>query len=274
MTDYVLPDGVERGDAGVIQFLTQRIDTRPFVNCLMYVGAMLVEYGGLVVPKDFGMQLRVASGVPMGDHIGTSVGDLRRGLAKLLPFVHVDAGAKSETDFLDFAGTGQALGVIVNFAKVPAGVRLRDFVGSFQGKHCVLIAGYMADVQKVFVYDPMAPARHEGRWLRWSSLSPYLSRQSTGEIRTFWITKGQALEGFPVDELEVLRGQVATLTGENSGLNQMVRLATDQAAHASQLLASAQSQGSALAGDLRSAGAAITALADRAEALGKETPVV
>ena len=58
-------------------FYSQRVDGRPYVNCLPYSICSALAFMGYDVPKDYGMQMRQASGVPMGEHRGTSFADMR-----------------------------------------------------------------------------------------------------------------------------------------------------------------------------------------------------
>jgi hypothetical protein len=277
VTTSILPDGVSKKATPGFQFFTQRIDGRPFVNCMAYSGASLVEFGGLDVPDTFGMTIRRASGVPIGPHRGMSVADVRRGLLKLIPWARLLGSRKSETDFLELVASGQDVAVMINFEKVPQEVRLRDFVGSYTGGHSAVITGtrvYRGNRQ-VRLFDPMAPSGHAGRWYRWSNVMPYLYKDD-GLIRHFYIEKGQLLTDFPSPELIALRAEIERLSGELTdktselaGVNNLLTMATEGMNRLGAELDKHRTLTAVVANEVRASGTALLALADRLDAIAR-----
>jgi hypothetical protein len=235
MPKYSLPKGVSRGAAGANQHLSQRVDGKPFVNCLMYVGASLIEFSGVKVPADFGMQLRIASGVPMGPHKGTTVAAFKFAVSKLLPWVTIATDHRGHTQLVADALQGQQFGVLIDFANVPKVHTLRRFVGDYDAGHACRIAGARVvqdGVSQLLWYDPMAPAKHKGRWINADLILPYLSGSGLG-IRVFMTIKGQGLMEFPILTL-------ADALAMNEQLKAMVSRLSDAVVTASKRLQAEQ----------------------------------
>jgi hypothetical protein len=231
MSDSI-PDGVTPGTAGLSQFYSQRIDGKPYVNCMAYSAASQMEFSGVHVPKDFGMRIREASGVPVEPHRGMSAVEVKRGLAVLLPWVTYEAGLLPDTALLGGLAGGQQYHFMLDFAKVPARSKLRRFVGGYQGGHAGWADGarQVGRTWQIHWFDPFAPNGHQGRWLAWNRFTSPVMR-SGGFVRVLSAKEGQGLSDFPipvevqvamdglVQENEELMAQVAALKTENMRLS-------------------------------------------------------
>lgn len=191
-------------------FYTQRVDGRPFVNCLPYSICTVLRWIGYDVPTDYGMTIRQATGIPVAPHVGTSYSAMRKALAKLLPTAPVSIGWIDDSQLLaQLARPGRRNNKRI-VASVPARMQrlpefLRRQVGvNWQGLHALCFGGYRlcngpstdeverhADhlgVDEVFVMDPMGRpwADYTGVWAPWSQVEPALGRNASGQIRSLW----------------------------------------------------------------------------------------
>jgi hypothetical protein len=180
---------------GRLQWFSQRVDGRPFVNCMLYSLCTVLGWMGYELPLDddgamrYGMTLRNASGRPLytdgtadgskgGKAQGTNVADTKRALAKLLPSAPVVYGAISEADLIGMLPRPghrnrhkAVVRISVRMIKLP--LYMRRFVGfDWTGLHAATLAGqrvcngedggdrhrYHINVQEVLFLDPFARA--------------------------------------------------------------------------------------------------------------------
>lgn len=164
---------------GRSQFFTQRVDGRPFVNCMFYSLCTVLRWMGYELPAEkdgkvhYGMTLRLASGRSLysdgtddgsqgGVAQGTSIADTRRALAKLLPNAPVQYGVLSLDDLfavLRVPGRGRQRKAVVRVTLRPIMLPryYRRFVGyDWAGKHAATLVG-----KRVCNGGPEAGARHE-----------------------------------------------------------------------------------------------------------------
>jgi hypothetical protein len=159
---------------------------------------------GYDVPKDYGMQLRKASGVPVADHRGTSYADMKRALRKLLPDAAVTFEAISDSTLINLlAGAkkpnrqGSAVvSVTARMEQLPR--NLRRHVGyDWKGLHALTFHGRKKapdGTWLLYLSDPMGRTfrGYEGEWVRQSDVSPALKRNDLGLIQTAYAVKGSA----------------------------------------------------------------------------------
>ena len=192
-----------------LQFFTQRIDGRPFVNCMFYALCSVLRWAGWAVSPTFGMDLRLASGKPLinpvtGEGQGSSIADSKRALVRLGMTSGLRHGQMTEAELLEYVVPG-IVRVIVRMDD-----RLLPYVRRWCGKtwvggHAVAIAGSRicngrgtgrhADhrgVREVLWLDPMAYGSYKGDWLPWNEVKANLSRGSIGYYVTGSL-KGAAL---------------------------------------------------------------------------------
>jgi hypothetical protein len=186
-------------------FYSQRVDPKPWVNCLPYSLCPVLSWMGYAVPRDYGSQLRKASGVPMADGRGTSYADMRRALTKLLPGHRVVIGAVSDGELINLlakrakpglAGTN-VVSVTARMERLPT--HLRRHVGKgWEGLHALTL--HMRKrapdgTWLVYLSDPMGRTYrgYTGEWVRWGDISPALKRNANGLIRVGYGAKGAAL---------------------------------------------------------------------------------
>jgi len=229
---YTTPPGVTLGQPGHTEFFTQRIDGRPFVNCMTYTACSLIEYSGVNVPKDFGMTIREGTGVPVEPHKGISVAQLKRGIRSVLPFVQYNSGLLTDAELLARAREEQSYGLMIDFSKVPAASPLRLYVGKYTGGH----AGWISRSRQingrwqVRWYDPMAGAAHTGRWLGWRHFRGAVYRYDT-KVRVMFTQEGQGQMDFPITYAQYLAAE-ATWAAEREALEQQLDQANAAAAAA------------------------------------------
>lgn len=210
MPEYPKPPIVK----GAVYYYTQRVDGRPFVNCMMYSLCSVLRWMGYQVPKDYGMTLRKASGVAVQPGLGTSVADSKRALAKALPSATVMHAALPAGDLwrmLPRVGKrNRAKSVVRVMARMQALPRgLRRWCGyEWVGTHAVALAwarvcdGSVTDDThaghwqrpEVWWMDPMGkPSKgYAGEWVSWDEIQPALVRSSEGGIRCSWGVRNTA----------------------------------------------------------------------------------
>lgn len=190
-----------------LTFYSQTVDGRPFVNCLPYSICPPLRWAGWAVPRDFGMTIRQASGVPVEPHRGTSYADMKRALKAIFGPSLGGAVFGKVTDAallgdLPKWGGGQkntskdVYSVVCRMHELPR--YLRRHVGfSWTGRHAIGIGGVRTcngleegrhvghkGVQEVFWMDPMGRTVNEyyGEWVPWSEVDNTLGRTSEGMI--------------------------------------------------------------------------------------------
>jgi hypothetical protein len=183
-------------------FYSQRVDGKPYVNCLPYSICPVLAFMGYDVPKDFGMQLRKASGVPMAEHRGTSHADMKRALRKLLPDAPVVFEAISDSQLINLlAGVkkpNQRSVVSVNARMQDMPRHLRRHVGyDWSGLHALTLHGRKKapdGTWLLYLTDPMGRTfrGYEGEWVSQSDISPALKRNDLGLIQAAHGKRGTA----------------------------------------------------------------------------------
>jgi hypothetical protein len=203
---------------GDLYFYTQRVDGRPFVNCMLYSLCSVLRWMGYDVPKDYGMTLREASGVPVREGKGTSTYDTKVAMKKLLPAAPMLYGALTDSDLWDLlprAGAparkqrGKAvIRVMARMHQLPT--YLRRHVGyDWVGGHAIAVGGKRicngedggerhaghSNVQEIYWMDPMGkPSKgYDGEWAVFSSVRPSLYRNSEGAVRAAYGIKNTAV---------------------------------------------------------------------------------
>lgn len=186
------------------RFYSQRVDGRPFVNCLPYSICPALAFMGYDVPTDFGMQLRKASGVPVAEGKGTSFADMKRAVRKLLPDAPIVFGAVSDAGLLQLlakkakpnaAGTN-VVSVICRMERLPR--NLRRHVGySWEGLHGLTLHGKKRAPDQtwlLYLTDPMGRTYrgYMGEWVRQADITPALYRNDAGLIRVIYGPRGKA----------------------------------------------------------------------------------
>lgn len=188
-------------------FYSQRIDGRPFVNCLPYSICPVLRWAGYDVPPDYGMQLRQASGVPVAPGRGTSYADMRRALVSILPdalaFGVVTFDAVSDAEMLNVLlprakrpNRGSVVSIICRMERLPR--PLRRHVGyTWTGLHALTLwqrrqapDGSYA----VYLSDPMGRTYrgYSGEWVAWTDIVDALKRNDAGLIRCIHARRGTA----------------------------------------------------------------------------------
>ena len=184
---------------GRSQFFSQRVDGRPFVNCMMYSLSTVLRWMGYEVPVEpdgtshYGMTLRVASGRSLysdgtddgsrgGVPQGSTIADTRKALAKLLPNAPVQYGVLTPDqlfDILRVPGRGRQRKAVVRVTLRPILLPrfYRRFVGyDWAGKHAATLVGkrvcnggdggerhaYHINVREVLYLDPMGRKQPDG----------------------------------------------------------------------------------------------------------------
>jgi hypothetical protein len=184
-------------------FYSQRVDGRPFVNCLPYSVCPVLRWMGYDVPKDYGMQLRQASGVPVAPGRGTSAADIRRALERILPDAPVRFGAVSDAELLVLLpqkkkpARANVVSVIARMERLPA--HYRRLVGhTWEGLHGLTLAQRRRAPDGswlVYLMDPMGRTwrGYEGEWIAQAELIPALHRNSSGLVRVIYGARGSAV---------------------------------------------------------------------------------
>jgi hypothetical protein len=190
---------IRTGRPGKVKFYSQRVDSPPLVNCRLYVAAMQVRFMGAHVPRDFGMILRKASGVPLrnkkGEGIGTTTDDALRALRLLLPWAQFDVEAIDDGAFFDRLSTGDTFASIaVSYGKLPR--RLRRWSPGFEDGHQIGIArsGIRNGVRKVLWLDPLGFGRYRGEWVVWDNVRDAIRRSPSGKVFAVLGRKGNAMQ--------------------------------------------------------------------------------
>jgi pimeloyl-ACP methyl ester carboxylesterase len=185
-------------------FYSQRVDGKPFVNCLPYSICPVLAFMGYDVPKDFGMTLRKASGVPMAEHRGTSYADMKRALRKELPDAPVTFEAISDSALVNLLAGAQkpnkagkaVISVTARMQDLPR--NLRRHVGyDWKGLHALTFHGRKKapdGTWLLYLTDPMGRTfrGYEGEWVRQSDVSPALKRNDLGLIHCAYGKRGSA----------------------------------------------------------------------------------
>ena len=184
------------------RFYSQRVDGRPFVNCLPYSICPVLAWMGFDVPTDYGMQLRKASGVPVAEGRGTSHSDMKRALAKLLPGAPVTFQAISDGELVNLLAKakkpnqGSVVSIICRMERLPRNLR-RHCGYDWQGLHGLTLHGKKRapdGTWLLYLSDPMGRTYrgYEGEWVRQADLTPALKRNAAGLIQTIHAQRGSA----------------------------------------------------------------------------------
>lgn len=84
-----------------VSLYSERIDGRPYINCVSYAACGTLRYGAYDVPANYGQMIRAATGVPLedahGNPQGIALADLVRGLKVLFPTAPIFSGAPFES---------------------------------------------------------------------------------------------------------------------------------------------------------------------------------
>jgi hypothetical protein len=185
------------------RFYSQRVDGRPFVNCLPYSICPVLSWMGYEVPKDYGMEIRKASGVPVADGRGTSHADMRRALDRLHPGAPIHFANVDEEGLLNLLATkkkpskGAVVSIIARMERLPRNLR-RHCGYEWEGLH-----GLTLHMRKrapdgtwlLYLSDPMGRTYrgYEGEWIRQADLTPALKRNANGLVRVVYGGRGGAV---------------------------------------------------------------------------------
>jgi hypothetical protein len=184
-------------------FYSQRVDPKPWVNCLPYSLCPVLAYMGYAVPRDYGSQLRKASGVPMAEGRGTSYADMERALERILPDAPVTFGAVDDGELINLLArkakpnTGHVVSVTARMERLPA--HLRRHVGKgWEGLHALTLHMRRKapdGTWLVYLSDPMGRTYrgYTGEWVRWGDISPALKRNANGLVRVGYGKRGEAV---------------------------------------------------------------------------------
>lgn len=185
-----------------LYFYSQRVDGRPFVNCLPYSLCPVLRWMGYDVPRDYGMQLRLASGVPVAPGRGTSTADMKRALARILPAAPVTFGSVSDAELVALLPRkakpyrGSVVSVIARMERLPS--HYRRLVGyTWEGLHALTLAQRRRAPDGswlLYLMDPMGRTwrGYEGEWIAQAQLIPALHRNSAGLVRVTYGRRGTA----------------------------------------------------------------------------------
>lgn len=186
-----------------LRFFSQRVDGRPFVNCLPYSICPVLGWMGYAVPTDYGMQLRKASGVPVADGRGTSHADMRRALGRELPDAPVIFASVSDAELINLLPTarkpkrGNVVSIIARMERLPR--NLRRFCGySWEGLHGLSLMQRKRapdGTWLVYLTDPMGRTYrgYDGEWVRLGDVTPALKRNANGLVRVVYGERGSAI---------------------------------------------------------------------------------
>ena len=182
-----------------VLFYTQRVDKPgPMVNCMFYSLSTVLRWMGLDVPRDYGMTLREASGVPYEEHVGTDTDDTKRALRELLGWEPdtgpMHYGAMSDADLLAMLRDGVAAArVMVDCGRLPWSLK-RDTVGSYDGGHAIAVARAY-DNNDVFWMDPMGkPSEgYVGVRVPWADVRRAVLRNAEGKVKVTYGLAGSAI---------------------------------------------------------------------------------
>ena len=183
-------------------FYSQRVDGRPFVNCLPYSICPVLRWMGYDVPKDYGMELRKASGVPVAEGRGTSYADMKRALARILPDAPVTFGAVTDEGLAALLpqskkpARANVVSIICRMERLPA--HYRRLVGhTWEGLHGLTLAQRRRapdGTWMLYLMDPMGRTYrgYMGEWIRQGELTPALKRNEAGLVRVIYGERGTA----------------------------------------------------------------------------------
>lgn len=189
--------------APALTFYSQRIDGRPFVNCLPYSVCPVLRWMGYDVPSTYGMELRKASRVPVAEGRGTSYADIRRALGRILPDAPVKFGAVTDEELILLLpqakkpNRANVVSVIARMERLPR--HLRRHVGyTWEGLHALTIAQRRRAPDRtwmLYLMDPMGRTYrgYRGEWIRQGDLTPALKRSDTGLVRCIYGVRGSAV---------------------------------------------------------------------------------
>ena len=178
------------------RFHSQRIDGRPYVNCLPYSICPILDYMGYDVPPTFGMDMRQASGVPMAEHRGTSYADMKRALKRLLPDAPVTFSAVTDAELLNLVARvkqpnrANVVSVVARMERLPRYLR-RHAGYTWEGLHALTIHGRKRAPDEswhIYYSDPMGRTYRDyrGEWIPYADLEPGLKRNSAGLIHVIY----------------------------------------------------------------------------------------
>lgn len=184
-------------------FYSQRVDGRPFVNCLPYSICPVLAWIGYDVPKDYGMELRKASGVPVAEGRGTAHWDMQRALKRILPdapvtFANVDDGQllyllarKAKPN------KGAVVSIIARMERLPRHLR-RHCGYTWEGLHALTLHMRKRapdNTWLVYLTDPMGRTYrgYNGEWVRFGDITPALKRNANGLVRVVYGGRGGAV---------------------------------------------------------------------------------
>lgn len=193
-----------------LRFWSQRIDGRPFVNCLPYSICPALRWAGYDVPDTFGMDIRLAAGVPVAPGRGTSHADMKRGLRRLGFDVDTTSGddavvrftAETDVALLELLprrarpNRGSVVSVIARMERLPH--YLRRHVGhTWEGLHGLTLYQRRRAPDgswQVYYSDPMGRTwrGYQGEWVAWADLVPALHRNDAGLVRVVHCRRGTA----------------------------------------------------------------------------------
>jgi hypothetical protein len=184
------------------RFYSQRIDGKPYVNCLPYSICPVLAWMGYVVPDDYGMTIREASGVPVADHRGTSHADMKRALKRLLPTAPVVFAPKTDSELINLL-TGpnkpnrrNVVSINCRMERLPR--NLRRHVGyDWVGLHALTLHGRQKapdGTWLVYLSDPMGRTYrgYAGEWVRFGDIQSAIKREANGLIPLVYGERGTA----------------------------------------------------------------------------------
>jgi hypothetical protein len=184
-------------------FYSQRVDGRPFVNCLPYSICPVLRWMGYDVPRDYGMQLRQAARVPVAEGRGTSQADMRRALDRLLPDAPVTFANVDDAQLIELVpqrkrpNRANVLSIICRMERLPS--HYRRLVGrSWEGLHGMTVYQRRRNPDgtwSLFISDPMGRTwrGYAGEWISQAELTPALKRNSQGLVRIIYGRYGSAI---------------------------------------------------------------------------------
>jgi len=163
-------------------FYSQRVDGKPYVNCVPYTMCTVMRWMGYDVPKTYGMRLRQAAGVPVREGLGTSYAQMNKAIDKLEPLAPVLFNKITEAELLAALPVDDTAGMVISvqarMEKLPESLR-RPTVGlGYEGWHGIALAGQRDNggTQQVWWMDPMGKASlgYVGLWVDWDDVADAL----------------------------------------------------------------------------------------------------
>lgn len=184
-------------------FYSQRVDGRPFVNCLPYSICPVLRWMGYDVPKDYGMTLRKASGVPVAEGRGTSHSDMARALNRELPDAPITIANVDDAYLVALLPQRKrpnrlsVVSIIARMERLPS--HYRRHVGySWEGLHALTLYQRKRNPDgswSFYMSDPMGRTwrGYNGEWITQAQLTPALKRNSSGLVRVVHGRRGTAV---------------------------------------------------------------------------------